>query len=202
MIRDLVLTTSTNPENLLKIFDEEKDEIFKVVILTLDYKPIELFNKKNDNTKKEKQDIKISSFDVAALVIHIVSKNNEDKVDAIEKEKIKFVMAQDIVRVKTETSNLITLNGSFDIISDELIIDVYKNFTNIKEINVEKLEESLELAKNEPSLKAYVKLSEYFSAENYFVNNNVFKLLKHRDESIKLAKKVLLKSIVAWQIRK
>lgn len=198
----LILTTSINPELLKQIYNESKYDLLKVVILTVDYKPIELYNsKEHTNDTKSKVPI-LSNYDVAALIISVVPKKVKTKIEAMEKEKTIFVLAQNVIKLAQDDRQIISLNGFFDIVPSEMIIEVYKNFSSIKSANLEKLEDFLELSKNEPALKAYLKLSSYFSEQNYFINNNLFKLLEHKQKSIDLAKKILLKSIVAWQIRK
>ena len=139
----------------------------------------------------------ITIYDVAALVVKYREKESSSK-----EEKTSFVMAEDVMRVSNQLGDLVMLNGKFDIIPDKMLIQIYKNFSNLKTINLEELEDMLEISKNQPALKEYSQLSNYFSAENYSKNNNVFKLLEHQDDVIKVSKKVLLKSIVAWEIRK
>lgn len=194
--RQLLLTTSINPDLLNLIYFKDSEVIVDITILTIDYKPIQLILGNDFHSKGGATDV-ISIYDVAALIIRY-----RDKEVASSEQKTKFVMAEDVMRVSNSSGDLIMLNGKFDIIPDKMLVEVYKNFSNLKTINLEQLEDILELSKNQPALKAYNELSNYFSAENYSNNNNVFKLLQHQDEAIKISKKVLLKSIVAWEIRK
>ncbi|MGL5617839.1 MAG: MMOB1640 family gliding machinery internal complex protein [Metamycoplasmataceae bacterium] len=194
--RQLLLTTSINPDLLNLIYSRDSEIIIDITILTIDYKPIQLKLGNNFISKGSTSDV-ITIYDVAALVIKYRDKN----VDGAE-VKTHFVMAEDVMRVSNKSGDLVMLNGKFDIIPDKMLAEVYKNFSNSKTINLEQLEDILELSRNQPILKAYNQLSNYFSVENYANNNNVFKLLKHQDEAIKVSKKVLLKSIVAWEIRK
>ncbi|MGL5732920.1 MAG: MMOB1640 family gliding machinery internal complex protein [Metamycoplasmataceae bacterium] len=194
--RQLLLTTSINPDLLNSIYSRDSEIIIDITILTIDYKPIQLKLGNNFISKGSTSDI-ITIYDVAALVIKYRDKN----VDGAE-QKTHFVMAEDVMRVSNKSGDLVMLNGKFDIIPDKMLAEVYKNFSNSKTVNLEQLEDILELSRNQPILKAYNQLSNYFSAENYANNNNVFKLLQHQDEAIKVSKKVLLKSIVAWEIRK
>ncbi|MDK2819466.1 MAG: hypothetical protein KFW07_01375 [Mycoplasmataceae bacterium] len=195
--RKLTLTTAIDPELLNSIYAEE-DIIFNITILTVDYKPLELVlnTSFNQKTNKSMSDI-ITIYDVAALVVKYY-KDGDDSKDP----QTKFIMAQEVIRVSNNLGDLVMLNGKFDIIPDRMLVEVYKNFSNLKTVNLEELEDILEITKNQPSLKAYNQLSNYFSAENYSKNNNVFKLLQHQNDVVKVSKKVLLKSIVAWEIRK
>lgn len=195
--RKLTLATSINPELLSSIYDREKDIVTSIVLLTVDYKPVELFLDKADKSRNKKVSDVITIYDVAALVVKYAVKDS-----AKGEERTKFVMAEDVVRVSNDFGDLVMLNGKFDIIPDKMLVEVYKNFSNLKTVNLEKLEDILEISKNQPALKAYSQLSNYFSAENYSKNNNVFKLIQHQNDVVKVSKKVLLKSIVAWEIRK
>lgn len=195
--RKLTLSTSINPELLTSIYDSDKEIITNIVILTVDYKPVEFALGKTPKLKNKKFSDVITIYDVAALVIKYIVKDS-----AKGEESTKFVMAEDVVAVSNEFGDLVMLNGKFDIIPDRMLVEVYKNFSNLKTVNLEQLEDILEISKNQPALKAYSQLSNYFSAENYSKNNNVFKLLQHQNDVVKVSKKVLLKSIVAWEIRK
>lgn len=190
--RKLTLATSINPELLSSIYDREKDIVTSIVLLTVDYKPVELFLDKADKSRNKKVSDVITIYDVAALVVKYAVKDS-----AKGEERTKFVMAEDVVRVSNDFGDLVMLNGKFDIIPDKMLVEVYKNFSNLKTVNLEKLEDILEISKNQPALKAYSQLSNYFSAENYSKNNNVFKLIQHQNDVVKVSKKVLLKSIVA-----
>lgn len=192
--RKLTLTTAIDPELLNSIYNEE-DVIFNITILTVDYKPLEL--ELNTTFKQKGMSDIVTIYDVAALVVKY-HKNGDDSKDP----ETKFIMAQEVIRVSNNLGDLVMLNGKFDIIPDRMLVEVYKNFSNLKTVNLEELEDILEISKNQPSLKAYNQLSNYFSAENYSKNNNVFKLLQHQNDVVKVSKKVLLKSIVAWEIRK
>lgn len=194
--RQLLLTTAINPDALNLVYSRESEIILDITILTVDYKPIQLTLGAGFKSKGQTSDV-ISIYDVAALVIKYRAKESSSS-----EQKTKFIMAEDVMRVSSKLGDLIMLNGKFDIIPDKMLVQIYKNFSNLKTINLEELEGILEISKNQPALKAYSQLSNYFSAENYSNNNNVFKLLQHQDEAIKISKKVLLKSIVAWEIRK
>ncbi|MGL5204928.1 MAG: MMOB1640 family gliding machinery internal complex protein [Metamycoplasmataceae bacterium] len=194
--RKLLLTTSINPDLLNSIYSRDSEIIIDITILTIDYKPIQLKLGNNFISKGSTTDI-ITIYDVAALVIKYRDKN----IDGAE-QKTHFVMAEDVMRVSNKSGDLVMLNGKFDLIPDKMLAEIYKNFSNSKTVNLEQLEDILELSRNQPVLKAYNQLSNYFSLENYANNNNVFKLLQHQDEATKVSKKVLLKSIVAWEIRK
>ncbi len=194
--RELTLTTAINPDLLKLIYLDESQIVTDITILTVDYKPVELLLGMPFKVKGNTSDV-ITIYDVAALVIKY-----KDRESSTNEEKTSFVMAEDVMRVSNQLGDLVMLNGKFDIIPDKMLIQIYKNFSNLKTINLEELEDMLEISKNQPALKEYSRLSNYFSAENYSKNNNVFKLLEHQDSVIKVSKKVLLKSIVAWEIRK
>ncbi|MGL6125285.1 MAG: MMOB1640 family gliding machinery internal complex protein [Metamycoplasmataceae bacterium] len=194
--RELQLTTSINPDLLNSIYSRDSEVIVDITILTIDHKPIQLILGNNFVSKGNLTDV-IAIYDVAAIVVKYKSKDLGNS-----EVKTNFVMAEDVMRISNKFGDLVMLNGKFDIIPDKMLVDVYKNFSNLKAINLEQLEDILELSKNQPALKAYNQLSNYFSVENYENNNNVFKLLQHQNEAIKISKKVLLKSIVAWEIRK
>ena len=189
--RELTLTTAINPELLRNIYLESSETIVKIVILTVDYKPVELSLNSSFEHKKQVSDI-IMIYDVAALVISY--KENSDSTSEV---KTKFIMAVDVMRVSNKIGDLVILNGKFDIIPNESLVEVLKNFSSLKTIDLKELEDMLQISKNQSALKAYNQLSNYFSVENYSKNNNVFKLLQHQNDVVKISKQVLLKSIVA-----
>ncbi|MGL5522174.1 MAG: MMOB1640 family gliding machinery internal complex protein [Metamycoplasmataceae bacterium] len=197
MSKNLIVTTTINPDLLLKIYNSSVEELVKVVVLTLDYKPIELFNNRNQKSQRTN---KLSMFDVAGLIVTTI-KNPDDEISKPIKTK-KMILAQDVSLLTENDVDLLCLGGTFDILPNELILEKYKNIKEIKNTTLEELDKFLELPKNESSIKAYLKLTDYFSVKNYFNNNNVLKLLDHKSEALNVAKKTLIKSIIAWQIRK
>ncbi len=198
--RKLTLATSINPDLLNLIYDSNQEIITNITILTVDYKPVELILDVYAKPRYKKVSDVVTIYDVAALIVKSIAKDSDSKDN--NKEKTKFIMSEDIVRVSNDFGDLVMLNGRIDVIPDKMLVDVYKNFSNLKSVNLEQLEDILEISKNQPALKAYSQLSNYFSAENYSKNNNVFKLLQHQNDVVKVSKKILLKSMVAWEIRK
>lgn len=203
-MENIILTTSINPELLKNIYNASKFVIDKIVILTIDYKPIQIYNSNGRDKKAvSSKSTVLSNYDVAALVITTVPRTSrKSEPNTAREENTIFVLAQNVIKFSNEKNDIISLNGFFDIVPNDLLFETYKEFTDLKSVDLEKIEEFLDLSSSEPSLKAYLKLSSYFSEENYLINNNLFKLLKHKNESIELAKKILLKSIVAWQMKK
>ena len=106
-------------------------------------------------------------------------------------------MANDVVFMSLENRKLISINGHFDLLPEELITNVYKNFKDLKSANLEELEEILDLSKDEVAIKAFRKLGDYFTRQNYEINNNIFNLIEHQEKANVVAKKVLLKKMVA-----
>ncbi len=194
--RELTLTTAINPELLQNIYSDTSETIVEIVVLTVDYKPVELSLKLPFDQKQRISDI-IMVYDVAALVVRY-----KDSKSSTSEIKTKFVMAEDVMRVSNKVGDLVILNGKFDIIPNDSLVEVFKNFSDLKTVNLEELEDMLQISKNQSALKAYNQLSNYFSIENYSKNNNVFKLLQHQNDVVKISKQVLLKSIVAWEVRK
>ena len=82
-----------------------------------------------------------------------------------------------------------TSNGSY----------IEKGLTERKKTELERY---LELSRDETAIKAFYKLGSFFTAKKYEINNNVFNLIKHQEEAETVAKKVILKKMVAWEIRK
>lgn len=204
MARNLTLTTLLNLEKLDNIFDLEKEKILKIVVLSLDYKPIELIA--NKQAKLNKTNLLV--FDIVGLVITIERDEKLDKLDGIDYEmkssniSKKLVVAQNVTLLRNKTDDLICLGGAFDLLPNDLILEEYKKFDDVNEISLKKIDEFLEIPKEDDALKSYLKLTDYFSTKNYYKNNNVLKLLEHKSETINVAKKILIKSIVSWQIRK
>ena len=104
--------------------------------------------------------------------------------------------------IKEENKKLISINGNFSVLPDELIANVYVNFSKLKSIDLAELERYLELSRDETAIKAFYKLGSLYKAKKYEINNNVFSLIKHQEEAETVAKKVILKKMVAWEIRK
>ena len=148
-------------------------------------------------------------FDVVGLIVDISLKqhaNVNESLDNTQFEKNKprkiFLLAQEVMFIKEEDKKLISINGNFSVLPDELIANVYVNFSKLKSIDLAELERYLELSRDETAIKAFYKLGSFFTAKKYEINNNVFSLIKHQEEAETVAKKVILKKMVAWEIRK
>lgn len=198
----LLLTVPTNPRKLMTIFDEKKEAITKMTLISVDYPPLEIkYQGKNGKNefifgKKENQ---LSMYDVAGLIIDLISDNLLKNKDA--KPKKIFLVCNDVIFMSNGNKKMVSINGSFDVLPEELISKVYVNFPDLKSVNLEELEEILTLSKDETAIKAFRKLGSYFTAKNYDINNNIFNLIEHQEKAMAIAKKVLLKKMIAWEIR-
>ncbi|MGL5438601.1 MAG: hypothetical protein ACRDA7_02600, partial [Metamycoplasmataceae bacterium] len=122
MSKNLIVTTTINPDLLLKIYNSNIEELVKVVVLTLDYKPIELFNNRNQKSQRTN---KLSMFDVAGLIVTTM-KNPDDETAKPIKMK-KMILAQDVSLLTENNVDLLCLGGTFDILPNDLILEKYKN---------------------------------------------------------------------------
>ena len=216
MQQNLLLSTPTDPKILEKIFNEGKEFISKVTLVSIDFPPIEIFeninsgsNHKTNQTIFNKKQNQAVMFDVVGLIVDISLKqhaNVNESLDNTQFEKNKprkiFLLAQEVMFIKEEDKKLISINGNFSVLPDELIANVYVNFSKLKSIDLAELERYLELSRDETAIKAFYKLGSFFTAKKYEINNNVFSLIKHQEEAETVAKKVILKKMVAWEIRK
>ena len=216
MQENLLLSTPTDPKVLEKIFNEGKEFISKVTLVSIDFPPIEIFeninsgsNHKTNQTIFNKKQNQAVMFDVVGLIVDISLKqhvNVNESLDNTQFEKNKprkiFLLAQEVMFIKEEDKKLISINGNFSVLPDELIANVYVNFSKLKSIDLAELERYLELSRDETAIKAFYKLGSFFTAKKYEINNNVFSLIKHQEEAETVAKKVILKKMVAWEIRK
>ena len=216
MQENLLLSTPTDPKVLETIFNEGKEFISKVTLVSIDFPPIEIFeninsgsNHKTNQTIFNKKQNQAVMFDVVGLIVDISLKqhaNVNESLDNTQFEKNKprkiFLLAQEVMFIKEENKKIIYINGKFSVIFDELIVNVYVKFTKLKSIDLAELERYLELSRDETAIKAFYKLGSFFTAKKYEINNNVFSLIKHQEEAETVAKKVILKKMVAWEIRK
>ena len=216
MQENLLLSTPTDPKILEKIFNEGKEFISKVTLVSIDFPPIEIFeninsgsNHKTNQTIFNKKQNQAVMFDVVGLIVDKSLKqhvNVNESLDNTQFEKNKprkiFLLAQEVMFIKEEDKKLISINGNFSVLPDELIANVYVNFSKLKSIDLAELERYLELSRDETAIKAFYKLGSFFTAKKYEINNNVFSLIKHQEEAETVAKKVILKKMVAWEIRK
>ncbi len=213
---NLLLSTPTDPKVLEKIFNEGKEYISKITLVSIDFQPIEIFeNNSKDNTHGSNQTIfnkkqnQAVMFDVVGLIVDISSLHQQENNEKLENvhhgqsdvKKI-FLLAQEVMFIKEGDKKLISINGNFVVLPDELISNVYVNFSKLKSIDLTELEGYLELSRDETAIKAFYKLGSFFTAKKYEVNNNIFNLIKHQEEAEAVAKKVILKKMVAWEIRK
>lgn len=205
MDNNLILTTSINIEMIDNIIGQN-NKILDLVLLSVDDKPLEISNGLGHiQSRKEsrKAVMTIRNYDVVGLVVTVVPKKVKNKAGEIEHKRKIYILAKDLVKIKTKDGKeIISLNGNFEEVPEEIITEAYKNFSDWKSLDYKKIDEFLEVTQTEPTLKAYLKLSKYFTEENFKKNNNVFSLLEHKAESHTIAKKVLIKSMVAWEIRK
>ena len=211
MQQNLLLSTPTDPKILEKIFNEGKEFISKVTLVSIDFPPIEIFeninsgsNHKTNQTIFNKKQNQAVMFDVVGLIVDISLKqhaNVNESLDNTQFEKNKprkiFLLAQEVMFIKEEDKKLISINGNFSVLPDELIANVYVNFSKLKSIDLAELERYLELSRDETAIKAFYKLGSFFTAKKYEINNNVFSLIKHQEEAETVAKKVILKKMVA-----
>ena len=211
MQENLLLSTPTDPKVLETIFNEGKEFISKVTLVSIDFPPIEIFeninsgsNHKTNQTIFNKKQNQAVMFDVVGLIVDISLKqhaNVNESLDNTQFEKNKprkiFLLAQEVMFIKEENKKLISINGNFSVLPDELIANVYVNFSKLKSIDLAELERYLELSRDETAIKAFYKLGSFSTAKKYEINNNVFSLIKHQEEAETVAKKVILKKMVA-----
>ena len=211
MQENLLLSTPTDPKVLETIFNEGKEFISKVTLVSIDFPPIEIFeninsgsNHKTNQTIFNKKQNQAVMFDVVGLIVDISLKqhaNVNESLDNTQFEKNKprkiFLLAQEVMFIKEEDKKLISINGNFSVLPDELIANVYVNFSKLKSIDLAELERYLELSRDETAIKAFYKLGSLKKKKKYEINNNVFSLIKHQEEAETVAKKVILKKMVA-----
>lgn len=216
MQQNLLLSTPTNPKVLETIFNENKEFISKITLVSIDFPPIEIFeninlgeNQRSNQTIFNKKENQAVMFDVVGLIIDISLKNSENINESLDNTQFEqnkprkiFLLAQEVMFIKEVNKKLISINGNFDVLPEELIANVYVNFSKLKSIDLAELEGYLELSRDETAIKAFYKLGSFFTAKKYEINNNVFNLIKHQEEAEIVAKKVILKKMVAWEIRK
>lgn len=210
----LLLATSSDPKMLNNLFNENNEVITKVTIISVDYPPIEVFNggasptSKTEQTVFNKKQDQAVMFDVVGLIVDIESANqknksiNNTKNTKDNSNKKLFIIANEVMFITNEQKKLISINGNFDVLPDSLISKVYSNFPELKSIDLSELEEVLELSRDETAIKAFYKLGSFFTAQKYEINNNIFNLIEHQEQAEAVAKKVLLKKMVTWEIRK
>ena len=108
-----------------------------------------------------------------------------------------FIIANEVMYMSNGNNKLISINGNFDILPEKLISKIYANFPDLKSIDLRELEDILELSRDETAIKAFYKLDSYFNDKKYAINNNIFNLIEHQEKAEVVAKKVLLKKMVA-----
>ncbi len=211
MQQNLLLSTPTNPKVLETIFNENKEFISKITLVSIDFPPIEIFeninlgeNQRTNQTIFNKKENQAVMFDVVGLIIDISLKNSENINESLDNTQFEqnkprkiFLLAQEVMFIKEANKKLISINGNFDVLPEELIANVYVNFSKLKSIDLAELEGYLELSRDETAIKAFYKLGSFFTAKKYEINNNVFNLIKHQEEAEIVAKKVILKKMVA-----
>lgn len=202
---------------LKNLLVEGSEIVTKVSIISIDFPPIEVFNhkirnasSKTDQTVFNKKQDQAVMFDVVGLIVDIEPSSNFYGMDSSressrfkEKESKKlFIIANEVMFITNESNKLISINGNFTILPNELISKVYANFPDLKSIDLKELESILELSRDEVAIKAFYKLGNYFTAKKYEINNNIFSLIEHQEQAEAVSKKVILKKMVAWEIRK
>lgn len=211
MNKDLLLAIPTNPTILSTIYNDSQEFITKVTLISVDFPPIEIFNGNNINNHKNNPKIfnqkndQAVMFDVVGLIIDITATNVEDNNDLSNNDnpnKKIYIIANEVMYITNANKKLISINGHFDILSNELMSNVYANFSKLKSIDLSELEDVLQVSKDESSVKAFNKLGSFFTATKYETNNNIFNLIEHQEKAELVAKKVLIKKMVAWEIRK
>lgn len=208
----LLLATPTEPKLLTSLLIEGEEIVTKVSIISVDFPPVEIHNgisstSRIDQTIFNKKQDQAVMFDVVGLIVDIESINSRLNNTSLSKKttnttKKLFIVANEVMFISNEGNKLISINGNFDILPQELISKIYTNFPDLKSADLEELEEMLELSKDETAIKAFYKLGDYFTAKKYEINNNIFSLIEHQEKAESVAKKVLLKKMVAWEIRK
>lgn len=209
MNNNLLLAIPTDPNIISSIFNDSKEVIQKITLVSVDFQPIEIYNdskiKKNNPKIFNQKNDQAVMFDVAGLIIDISSNNDiEDRIGDSETNPNKkiFLVANEVMYITNENKKLISINGNFDILSDDLVSKVYVNFSKLKSIDLSELEDVLQLSKNETAIKAFYKLGSFFTATKYEINNNIFNLIEHQEQAELVAKKVLIRKMVAWEIKK
>lgn len=211
MQHNLLLSTPTDPKVLETIFNEGKEFISKITLVSIDFPPIEIFENieygkhhgANQTIFNKKQNQAVM-FDVVGLIVDVSLKQHENISESLDNTQFEqnkprkiFLLAQEVMFIKEANKKLISINGNFTALPDELISNVYVNFSKLRSIDLEELEGYLELSRDETAIKAFYKLGSFFTAKKYEVNNNVFNLIKHQEEAETVAKKVILKKMVA-----
>ena len=206
----LLLTTPTDPRKILDFFDEKVEILRKMTIISIDYPPL-IIQQKGQNAKNEsifgKKFDQSALYDIAGVILEILSVsdyNNSINVNPEGKKRFirkVFLVAKDVIFMSNQSKKMVSINGHFDLLPEELISKVYKNFRDLKTANLEELEEILEISNDDIAIKAFKKLGSYFTAKNYEINNNIFNLIEHQEKALTISKKVLLKKMVAWEIK-
>ncbi|CAC13405.1 unknown; predicted coding region [Mycoplasmopsis pulmonis] len=176
------------PSNYKQIVPNNNFEILDITLISTVQKPVII----TDEPAKKQS---VSVYDVAALVFSIKNPENE------EIKKV-YVIAESVIWISNEKGNLVSINGLFKIIPNDLFIAVYKKFEDLKEMSVEEIEEFLELDKSKSILQAFDEVTDYFSISNYEINSNLFRMATNQDKFTNLSKKILVKTLVAWQLTK
>lgn len=208
----LLLTTPTNPRKMTSFFDEKAEIITGITLISVDYPPLTIKyegqNQKQESIFGKKTD-QASMYDAAGLIIDVKPLNpsldslddSNQQVKHDKKNRKVFIIGNDIVFMSNGNKKFVSINGHFDILPEELISSVYTNFDDLKSSNLEELEEILTLSKDETAIKAFKNLGKYFTTSNYEINDNIFNLIEHQDQAMAITKKVLLKKMVAWEIK-
>lgn len=207
----LLLTTPTDPRNINKFFNEKTDVITSMTIISIDYPPLEI-KYESQNSKNEfifgKKTDQASMYDVAGIIIETIPVNEFNNISNLnhtkssnEKNRKIFILGNEVVYISNANKKLVSINGSFDVIPEQLISKIYTNFEELKSAHLEELDEILADAKDEVAIKAFKKLGKYFTASNYEINNNIFNLIEHQEQATAISKRVLLKKMVTWEIK-
>lgn len=217
----ILLATPHSPRQIYEIFNENKEFITKMTIVSVDFPPLEIKlhgssaqPSKSESIFGKKQD-QVSMYDVAGIIVEVSplhfnekfnlsgNKINQKQNQEQQMRKI-FVVAKDVAFVSHHNKKMVSINGKIDILPEEIISKIYVNFPELKSVNLEEMEEILSLtsSKKETATQGYGKLGTYFTAQNYEINNNILNLIEHQEKTESISKKVILKKMVAYEIRK
>ena len=215
MDNKILLVTPIDPKMINNFLNTDREVVSKITIISIDFPPIEIVNgpsalSKGGQTVFNKKQNQAVMFDVAGVIVDVESvngnsvslNNTSNKNSKQNTTKKMFIVANEVMFLTNEGKKLISINGEFDVLPNELISKVYANFPELKSNDLNELEELLEVSRDETAIKAFYKLGNYFTAKKYEINNNIFSLIEHQEEAEAVSKKVLLKKMVAWEIRK
>lgn len=182
-----ILIKTIVPVELKKIININNETIESASLISVSNPPQILTN---DIATKDS----VSIHDALAMVVKIISNENIEG-------RLVYIIAENVMIIENQKGTIINIGGLMQVLDDATFLEFYKNDAETRSMTSESIEEFLEINKNKSISKIFSEINEYFTAENYQVNNNIFRLIKHRDQSLQLAKKILVKSLIAWQLK-